>query len=318
MMKEIKKHWFSIFIFCLIFLGTGGAAWIRFTSEKNGHVMELHENISSVVHTERSQGGYKAVCVVSKGEVEDNETIKINPLKLTDSYLLLQDYKYSESSVKVSSNYDVCNIEYYKAEMYDFDTLKLVNELDVKEIVDGLLIENPDYFIEAIYPDKMLNIIIALNKISDLPENSKRFYYSMAEAKLENAEFKQQFADPVSEEQIRMQEEYREEIYKLSSYITSGKRGGVSRISGLRTFQCSEIYNEPGVAYVTIACEELPVKSQELYSRFPRLKEYQGQKGRLVNMYFYGYQNPFDILFMFLEDGTNPWYKEWGGTHRAE
>lgn len=311
MMEEIKKYWFYIFIFCLIFVGTGGAAWVGFASGNiaNGQVMESHESISSIVHTERSQREGKDICIVSEGVVEKNSYIKINPLNLTDRYLLLRDYKYSEYSVDVGGHYDIYNIEYYKAQIYDVDTLEFVNELDVKVIADDLLNKNPDYFIAAIYPDKTQNIVIALDKIPNLSENLKRFHYNVMTSEGGSADSQQQFTDFASDEQKRMQEEYREEFGKLSDYIALGKRG-VNRIYKLRTFQCNEIYNEPGVAYVTIACEELPVKSQELYSRFPGLEVYQGQSGKLVNVFFYGYQNPVDILHMFLEEGTKRWYEE--------
>lgn len=309
MTQKIKKHWFYICIVCIccvMILAIGSAVLAACAKEKSVRMRaaKLNEHTAVVLHVERSQIDQKDICIVSEGIPGTDEYTRKTSLSLRDRYLVVEDYKYWDRYIRVFDNNHVYNIDHYIIRTYDVDTLELVQEVDVKAKADELLRKYPDYFIDGVYLDITQSYGIFLHKIPSSENIRKHFRYSILTDEQEYDDFEQQSTEPMTDEERKKRDKYSAEFDKLELSDLRGEHKALAAQYGLDTFYCSDSYNEPGRAEVRILCEELPVKNPGLYSRFPGLQAYQGQTGKMVSAYFYNYQDPLDLLQMFLEDGT--------------
>lgn len=309
MIQKIKKHWFYICIvciFCVMILAMGSAVWVACVKEKSVRMRaaKINEHTAVVLHIERSKIDQKDICIVSEGIPGTDEYTRRTSLSLRDRYLVVEDYKYWDRYIRVFDNNHVHNIDHYIIKTYDVDTLQLVREVNVKEKADELLRKYPDYFIDGVYLDTTQSYGIFLHKIPSSENIRKHFRYSILTDEQVDDDFKQQGTESMTDEERKKRDKYSAEFDKLELSNARGDEKDLAVQYGLKTFYCSDSYDEPGRAEVRILCEELPVKNQELYSRFPWLQAYQGQSGKMVSAYFYNYQDPLDLLHMFLEDGT--------------
>lgn len=307
--QKIKKHWFHICIlciFCVMILAIGSAIWAACAKEKSVRmrVARLNEHTAAVLYAERSKIDQKDICIVSEGIPGADEYTRRRSLSLRDRYLVVEDYRYWDRYIRVFDNNRVHNIDHYIIRTYDVDTLALVQEVDVKAKADELLRKYPDYFIDGVYLDTTQSYGILLHKIPSSENIRKRFRYSILTDEQVDDDFKQQKTEPMTDEERKKRDKYNAEFDKLELSNPRGDQKALAAQYGLDTFYCSDSLYEPGRAEVRILCEELPVKNQGLYSRFPGLQAYQGQTGKMVSAYFYNYQDPLDLLQMFLEDGT--------------
>ena len=62
-------------------------------------------------------------------------------------------------------------------------------------------------------------------------------------------------------------------------------------------------YQDEGIAEVRIVTYALPKENKELYSKFPRLKQYQGQEGLVAQIFLGNYPSAEEVMKLFLEEG---------------
>ena len=59
----------------------------------------------------------------------------------------------------------------------------------------------------------------------------------------------------------------------------------------------------PSIVIVTLSPDNLPMESESLYSRFPGLREFQGEDGFEINIVLTGYPTAEEVFELFMEDG---------------
>lgn len=62
-------------------------------------------------------------------------------------------------------------------------------------------------------------------------------------------------------------------------------------------------YRNEGIAEVEIVTYALPKENKELYSKFPGLKQYQGQEGLVAQIFLGNYPSAAEVMKLFLEEG---------------
>jgi len=58
----------------------------------------------------------------------------------------------------------------------------------------------------------------------------------------------------------------------------------------------------PNIVTVVLSPDNLPMESENLYSRFPGLRQYQGQNGLEINLELTGYPTAEEVFELFMED----------------
>jgi len=62
-------------------------------------------------------------------------------------------------------------------------------------------------------------------------------------------------------------------------------------------------FQNEGIAEISITTYALPKENKELYSKFPGLKQYQGQEGLVAQIFLGNYPSAEEVMKLFLEEG---------------
>lgn len=305
-MKSLLKEWWRCCVILAILSSIGTVIVIKFfetgpesVQSEKGLEEDIEEGIRDLIVVKRSEAGTDDLCIVVKAENKDI----LNRL-YSNQYLLVKNIKgywmeYHIESTDIETYYDEPVYEKYDLELYDIDTLQLVNQIDAKKLMAEILNQNEMYYIAYATYGKNRTFIVRLEALYNY-KASKILRYDL----MTGGQVLETVSTDMGEGYQRKLSLLTEENVKERSYNYS-----LPAQNGFSLFECSEEPDMPGTVLVKMASADLPSHNEALYSAFPDLQEFKGKNGYCIGIYLHGYMAPESILGFFMNDGESIQYQ---------
>ena len=192
--------------------------------------------------------------------------------------------------------------------IYDITSGDLIQSIDVKKLIEE---QAPGYQYDgggSQFTGKNGHIYLAWYLI-DIPKNGDQEYelkylcmdYETGETQLIDA-FAILYDETEQQENFRA--EYHVDSWKV--FMEKNRFYGFREGNEERAFDCTYYGTESnalnGVALINIATTALPKENEALYARFPGLKTYQGQEGKVAKICLGGYPTEEETQRLFVEE----------------
>jgi len=194
-----------------------------------------------------------------------------------------------------------------QTKVYDITSSKLVQCIDVKELVEKYA---PGYQYDGsganIFTEKNGHIFFRWG-LSDIPEDGNQeqvLEFLCMDYETGEIDVKENFATTYSNPD--KQEDFIQELYN-TNWEAFMKQNGFTEFGEEETgreFEYMIYRSVSGFVNINISTSALPKENEALYSRFPGLQEYQGKEGEVVRVFLGGYPTAEEIQQLFIEEAT--------------
>jgi len=266
---------------------------------------------------------FEEVVWMGKGTATEEDTCLITENKEEDEYyylyfniipgkaIIFTEIKGTKETLR--GDYPNTREKYHWASIitsiYDITSRNLIQSIDVKKLIEE---QAPGYQYdggwENPFTGKNGHIYLAWYLI-DIPKNGDQEYelkylcmdYETGETQLIDA-----FAILYdgTEQQENFRAEYHVDSWKV--FMEKNRFYGFREGNEERAFDCTYYGTESnalnGVALINIATTALPKENEALYARFPGLKTYQGQEGKVAKICLGGYPTEEETQRLFVEE----------------
>ena len=297
-MESRKKTLAIVALLCLLVIGVLIALIVRHSNNTDWIYFESERNMDSIVHVEVSLlDENDIVFIVDKDHPRPTTSRSYIPshyilgtrIKGQESEDIIQEFLHIENiiydllsgeEVKVIDLFEI--MEEFEEQLYGYELIgasPLVEMLDSGDI----------YLIWRFSNREMSNFNIQ-NIIMNYETGEISFYDSEAR--------RTSFTE--SERELRLQRSFFRQYWVESDLDSFYNDNGFINnefedFSVLRAF--------PETTTILLIPENLPLESESLYSRFPELRDFQGQDGLEINVLLTGNLTAEEIFEMFMEDG---------------
>lgn len=255
---------------------------------------DIEEDIRDLILVKRSEAGTDDLCIV----VKDGNKDILNRL-YNNQYLLVKKIKGYWLEYHIDSNwsskayYDEPVYEKYDLELYDIDTLQLVNHIDAKKLMAEILNQNEMYYIAYAGYGKSRTFMFRLEALYNYKASKILKYDLMTGERVLETVSTEMGGGYQRKLSLLTEENVKERSYNYS----------LPAQNGFSQFECVEEPDMPGTVLVKMASADLPSYNEALYSAFPDLQEFKGKNGYCIGIYLHGYMAPESILGLFKNDG---------------
>jgi len=309
-MSLIKKRILLVLLF-LVLMITGCK------KDVNSHEFKIDTKMNDILLL-KTDATKESLCLITTGEKRWYASTII-PVR----YIVLMDVEGAAKDVKVGTN--LVRKSFYKRffiNIHSLETKELMKTYSIKELEKGVPAdycissnkplgfrsEGQDYLrISTSYVGKNPDHTVGFFLIINIDTDEMRFididtYYEDFQ---ENSEKASRYHD-----QLRVFFDWTQEPDPYYFLDINGFKlfDGEDYKSPTRSIRCvtgwdtQGVKNE-GIAEVSITTYALPKENKELYSKFPGLKQYQGQEGLVAQIFLGNYPSAEEVMKLFLEEG---------------
>ena len=297
-MKSRKKTLIIIALISLFVAGVLIALLVRYRDNTNWSYYEIERNMDSIVHIEVSLLNEDDIIFIVD---RDHPRPATRRNYMPNHYILgtrIEGRK-NKDGVEEFLHVDVA--------IYDLLTGEAIMVIDLFEMMEEFEESSEGYEIINVNPsvqrldsgDIYLIWRLSNREMSDLNINHIRMSYETGEISFHEGEARRTSIIE-NEQELRLQ---------MSFFHESWAEGFLDKFyydNGLINNEFKDFLIQhpfPNITKITFIPENLPLESESLYSRFPELKDFQGQDGLEINVLLTGYPTAEEVFELFIEDG---------------
>jgi len=284
--------------------------------KKYSHEFETDQKMSDILLL-KTDATKENMCLITAGE-NQWYTSTIIP----ERYIVLMDVEGAVKGVKVGTNsVEKCFYKRFFINIYSLETKELVKTYSIKELEKGV----PAVF--CIDPDRPLGfrnegqdyLRINTSYIGRNPDQTTMCYLiiNVDTDEMRFVDIDTYYDD--FQENSEKASRYHDQLCVFYDWTQEPDLYYFLNVNGFKLFD-REDYKSPtmsiycvtgsdtrgfkneGIAEVSITTYALPKENKELYSKFPELKQYQGQEGLVAQIFLGKYPSAEEIMKLFLEE----------------